>query len=51
LHPAIVCIIPGGISPAEVRENAAGLSRPIPPELWRQLVADGLVRADAPIAA
>jgi len=51
LHAAIVCIIPGGISPAEVRENAAGLSRPIPAALWRQLVADGLVRADAAIAA
>ena len=51
LHPAIVCVIPGGISPAEVRENAAGLARPIPPALWRQLVTDGLLRADAPIAA
>ena len=50
LHPAIVCVIPGGISAAEVRENAAGLARPIPAALWRQLVAEGLVRKDAPIA-
>jgi D-threo-aldose 1-dehydrogenase len=51
LHPAVACIIPGGISAAEVRENAAGLSRAIPAGLWRQLVAEGLVRTDAPIAA
>ncbi|HUL64836.1 MAG TPA: aldo/keto reductase, partial [Burkholderiaceae bacterium] len=51
LHPAVACIIPGGISPAEVRENVAGLSRAIPAALWRQLVADGLLRTDAPIAA
>ena len=51
LHPAVVCIIPGGISAAEVRENVAGLSRPIPAALWRQLVAEELIRADAPIAA
>jgi D-threo-aldose 1-dehydrogenase len=51
LHPAVVSVIPGGISPVEVRENAAGLSRPIPAALWRQLVGDGLVRADAPIGA
>ncbi|HTT10704.1 MAG TPA: aldo/keto reductase [Burkholderiaceae bacterium] len=50
LHPAIVCVIPGGVSPAEVRQNANSFSRPIPTALWRQLVADGLVRADAPIA-
>jgi D-threo-aldose 1-dehydrogenase len=49
LHPAIVCVIPGGISSAEVRQNADGLSRSIPPALWRDLVAEGLLRADAPI--
>jgi D-threo-aldose 1-dehydrogenase len=49
LHPAVVCVVPGGITPAEVAGNAAGMSRPIPPALWQQLVHEGLLRADAPI--
>jgi D-threo-aldose 1-dehydrogenase len=51
LHPAVVCVLPGGISQAEVRQNAKSLARPIPNTLWRQLVADGLLRADAPVGA
>jgi D-threo-aldose 1-dehydrogenase len=49
LHPAVVCVLPGGITPDEVRGNAASLSRPIPPALWQQLVHEGLLRADAPV--
>ena len=49
LHPAVVCVIPGGISSAEVGQNAAGLSSSIPAQLWQQLAADGLLRADAPV--
>jgi D-threo-aldose 1-dehydrogenase len=51
LHPAVVCVLPGGISPAEVRQNAQSLARPIPAALWRELIAQGLLRADAPIGA
>jgi len=49
LHPAVVCVVPGGITPAEVQGNAASMSRPIPPGLWQQLVHEGLLRGDAPI--
>lgn len=48
LHPAVVCVLPGGISRAEVRQNAESLARPIPAALWPSLVAAGLLRADAP---
>ncbi|MEP6873469.1 MAG: aldo/keto reductase [Burkholderiales bacterium] len=49
LHPAVVCVVPGGIAPAEVQGNAASMARPIPPGLWQQLMHEGLLRADAPI--
>ena len=49
LHPAVVCVVPGGIAPSEVHGNVTGLARPIPQALWRQLAHEGLLRADAPI--
>jgi D-threo-aldose 1-dehydrogenase len=51
MHPAVVCVLPGGISPAEVSENAAGLQRAMAPALWRQLIDEGLLRHDAPIGS
>ena len=51
LHPAVVCVLPGGITPDEVRGNAASLQREIPSALWQQLVHEGLLRADAPLGA
>ncbi len=50
MHPAVVSVIPGAITPAEVRGNAESLARRIPPALWADLVAQGLLRADAPVA-
>ena len=47
-HPAIVSVIPGGQKPAEVARNAAIIGTKIPPALWRDLKAAGLMRADAP---
>jgi D-threo-aldose 1-dehydrogenase len=47
-HPAIVSVIPGGQKPSEVARNAAILGTKIPPALWRDLKAAGLLRADAP---
>jgi D-threo-aldose 1-dehydrogenase len=47
-HPAIVSVIPGGQKPGEVRRNAEMIARKIPPALWRDLKAAGLMRADAP---
>ena len=48
-HPAVVSVIPGGQRPEEVRRNAANLRISIPPSLWSDLKAEGLLRADAPV--
>jgi len=50
LHPAVVAVIPGAITPAEVAGNAASMKRAIPPALWADLVRQGLLREDAPHA-
>ncbi|HXQ45917.1 MAG TPA: aldo/keto reductase [Caulobacteraceae bacterium] len=47
-HPSVVCVIPGGQSPAEVMENLALLEAPIPDTLWRDLKRAGLMSLDAP---
>ena len=47
-HPAIVSVIPGGQKPGEVRRNAEMIAKKIPPALWRDLKAAGLMRPDAP---
>jgi D-threo-aldose 1-dehydrogenase len=36
-------------SPAEVERNIALAARPVPKELWAELVAEGLLRPDAPV--
>ncbi|HEU0221451.1 MAG TPA: aldo/keto reductase, partial [Paracoccaceae bacterium] len=48
LHPAVLSVIPGGQSAAEVRANRTILDRAIPPALWRDLKAEGLMRPEAP---
>lgn len=48
-HPAVVSVIPGGQSVAEVRGNLAAANAPIPPGLWADLKAEGLLRPDAPV--
>jgi D-threo-aldose 1-dehydrogenase len=47
-HPAVVSVIPGGQKPGEVRRNAEMIQAKIPSALWRDLKAQGLVRADSP---
>ena len=47
-HPAVVSVIPGGQSAAEVESNRRFLDTKIPPALWADLKAEGLMRADAP---
>ena len=47
-HPAIVSVIPGGQRASEVRRNAEMLHAKLPAALWRDLKAQGLLRADAP---
>ena len=50
MHPAVVNVIPGAITPAEVRGNVEAMNRPIPAELWSDLARRKLLREDAPIA-
>lgn len=50
-HPAVAAVIPGARSPAEWQNIAASLAVPVPPALWRDLVAEGLLRARAPVPA
>jgi D-threo-aldose 1-dehydrogenase len=49
MHPAVVAVIPGAITPDEVRGNAESMRRPIPDALWDALVHRGLLREDAAI--
>lgn len=48
-HPAVVSVIPGGQSVAEVRGNLEAARATIPPGLWADLKAEGLLRPDAPV--
>jgi D-threo-aldose 1-dehydrogenase len=50
-HPAVATVIPGSRSRAEAEQNAAWASAPIPPALWSDLKAEGLLRVDAPVPA
>jgi D-threo-aldose 1-dehydrogenase len=47
-HPCVVSVIPGGQRDAEWRANAEVMRASIPPALWTDLKAQGLLRADAP---
>ncbi len=51
LHPAVVSVIPGAVSADQVRSNAANAALPIPPEVWADLKAAGLIDIDAPTGA
>lgn len=48
LHPAVVSVIPGGQGTAEMASNLAASRARIPPALWADLKAEGLLRPDAP---
>ncbi len=48
LHPAVISVLPGATMPAEAKETAALVSIPIPPELWAELKAAGLIDRAAP---
>jgi D-threo-aldose 1-dehydrogenase len=51
MHPAVVAVIPGGVTAAEVRGNVESMGHTIPAALWKDLVGQGLLRKDAPIGA
>ncbi|WP_433528173.1 aldo/keto reductase [Micromonospora sp. CA-263727] len=49
-HPAVAAVVVGAHHPGQVRRNAALLAAPPPPEeFWSELVAEGLLRPDAPL--
>lgn len=48
LHPAVVSVIPGAVSAAQVTQNAANMALPIPGALWHELKMQGLIDPDAP---
>ena len=50
-HPAVLSVIPGMATPAQVADAIRWLDVAIPPALWADLRSEGLVRADAPIPA
>jgi D-threo-aldose 1-dehydrogenase len=47
-HPAIVSVIPGARSVAELEENVRLVEVPIPTDLWGELRHEGLIAAAAP---
>ncbi len=48
-HPAVVSVIPGGQGVAEMASNLTAEQAKIPADLWAELKAEGLLRADAPV--
>ncbi|OKO76504.1 pyridoxal 4-dehydrogenase [Bradyrhizobium sp. AS23.2] len=48
-HPAVSSVVLGAVSPAEVRQNAARLSRRVPSGLWGDLKSERLLSLEAPI--
>ncbi len=48
-HPAVVTVIPGGRSRAEVEQNARWVSLELPAPFWLDLKTEGLLRSDAPV--
>ncbi|MGL6278387.1 MAG: aldo/keto reductase, partial [Gaiella sp.] len=47
-HPAVAAVIPGALSAAQVRQNVERFDADVPPALWDELKAEGLLRTDAP---
>jgi D-threo-aldose 1-dehydrogenase len=48
-HPAVVSLLMGAQTRAEVDRNAELFGGAIPPQLWSDLIQAGLVRLDAPL--
>lgn len=48
-HPCVKTVIPGAVSRAELLANAGLLEVEIPPALWTDLKAEGLINPDAPV--
>jgi D-threo-aldose 1-dehydrogenase len=47
-HPIVASVIPGAISPDQLRQNVENFRRPIPASLWSDLKREGLISQVAP---
>jgi len=47
-HPSVASVIPGAFQPTHIETNAGHFRHPIPADLWAELKAEKLLRADAP---
>ena len=50
-HPAVECVVVGCRSVAQLDESLAMFELDIPPDMWRDLKAEGLLPAEAPTPA
>ncbi|MFB6849636.1 aldo/keto reductase [Streptomyces sp. NPDC056373] len=50
-HPAVASVLTGARSAEEVRDTVAQLRHPVPPALWDELRAEGLLAPDTPTPA
>ncbi|MGH9063776.1 MAG: aldo/keto reductase [Acidimicrobiales bacterium] len=48
-HPAVAAVVVGARSPAELEEDVAMLQLPLPPDLWAELRAEGLLGEEVPV--
>ena len=48
MNPNVVSVIPGGQTVAQMESNLRAAAASIPPALWADLKAQGLMREDAP---
>jgi D-threo-aldose 1-dehydrogenase len=48
-HPAVASVLVGARTAAEVQDAVVMMRRPVPAELWAELVADGLLPGHVPI--
>ena len=48
-HPAVATVCLGARSAEQVARNAALFDTPVPAAAWQELVAEGLLRPDAPV--
>jgi D-threo-aldose 1-dehydrogenase len=48
-HPDVAAVVPGPSTPAEARDNAEMLARPIPRAFWEELRRSALVGDDVPL--
>jgi D-threo-aldose 1-dehydrogenase len=48
-HPQVLNVVAGMATPEQVRQALDHIKRPVPQQLWADLKAAGLIRADAPV--